>query len=105
MVRFNLLGIKSLTQQEAVITAEQQYIQDIFAKGSINRAKNNIGNYDFENVLKSSLAIFSNTDVDVSLYNVQPAAISNDIIYRLFYKGNLKLTNRYLSIKIYLSIQ
>ena len=54
MVRFNLLGIKSLTQQEAVITAEQQYIQDIFAKGSINIAKNNIDNYFFENVLKAA---------------------------------------------------
>ena len=87
-----LLGIKSLTQQEAVITAEQQYIQDIFAKGSINIAKITLTIIFFENVLKSNLAIFSNTDVDVSLYNVQPTAISNDIIHRLFYQGNLKLT-------------
>ncbi|WP_043024511.1 hypothetical protein [Francisella tularensis] len=92
VVRFNLLGIKSLNQQEAVITAEQQYIHNIFAKNSIKLGKNNIGDYDFDNVLKSSLAIFSNTNVDVSLYNAQPTAISNNIIHRLFYKGNLKLT-------------
>ncbi|APC92198.1 hypothetical protein BBG19_1470 [Francisella sp. MA067296] len=92
VVRFNLLGIKSLNQQEAVITAEQQYIQDIFAKGSIEFGKNNIGNYDFENILKSSLAVFSNKDVDVLLYNAEPAAISNNIIHSLFYKSNLKLT-------------
>ncbi len=92
VVRFNLLGIKSLNQQEAVITAEQQYIHNIFAKNSIKLGKNNIGDYDFDNVLKSSLAIFSNTNVDVFLYNAQPTAISNNIIHRLFYKGNLKLT-------------
>ncbi|MDE4953395.1 hypothetical protein NAI68_12335, partial [Francisella tularensis subsp. holarctica] len=72
--RFNLLGIKSLKQQEAVITAEQQYIHNIFAKTSIKLGKNNIGDYDFDNVLKRSLAIFSNTNVDVFLYNAQPTA-------------------------------
>ncbi|MDE5002835.1 hypothetical protein NAI78_10750, partial [Francisella tularensis subsp. holarctica] len=47
VVRFNLLGIKSLIQQEAVITAEQLYIHNIFSKNSIKLGKNNIGDYDF----------------------------------------------------------
>ncbi|WP_052399203.1 hypothetical protein [Candidatus Francisella endociliophora] len=92
IVRYNLLSIKGLAGQEAIMTAEQQYIQSIVEKGSIRLGKNKLGNYDFENILQSRQPIFSNKNVDVSLYNAEPSAITSDIIHKLIFRKNLKIT-------------
>lgn len=92
IVRYNLLSIKGLAGQEKIITAEQQYIQDVVESGSIRIGENKLGNYEFENILQNSQPIFSNKNVDISLYNAQPSAISSDILHNLIYKKNLKIT-------------
>ena len=92
IVKYNQLSIKSLAAQEAIMTAEQQYIQGIKDKGVIKLGKNRFGNYDFENALQSRQPVFSNKNVDVSLYNAEPAAITSDIIHKLIFRKNLKIT-------------
>lgn len=92
IVRYNLLSVKSLADQETIITAEQQYIQSVANKKSIKIKKDKLGNFEFKNTLKSRQPIFSNKNVGISLYNAQPSAISSDIVHRLIYKKNLKIT-------------
>ncbi|MED7819878.1 MULTISPECIES: hypothetical protein [unclassified Francisella] len=90
--RYNLVSVKSLIRQETIDTVEQQYIQQIVDKGSIKIGKNSLGNYIFENTLKTRQALFSNKDVDSELYHGQPSAISSNIIHKLTYKDKLEVT-------------
>jgi hypothetical protein len=90
--RYNLLSIKSLILQETVTTVEQQYMQQIVEKGSIKIGKKTLGNYQFENSLENKQPIFSNKDVDASLYRAEPSAITSNIIHKLTYKNNLDIT-------------
>jgi len=92
IVRYNLLSIKGLVAQEEIMTAEQQYIQSVRDKKRIKLGKNKFGDYDFENILQKKQPVFSNKNVDVSLYNAEPSSISSDIVHNLFFKKSLKIS-------------
>lgn len=94
--RYNLLSVKSLILQETLTTVEQQYIQQVADKGSIKIGNKSLGSYNFDNTLVSKQPIFSNKDVDASLYHALPSAISSNIIHKLTYKNNLELTKSIL---------
>ncbi|MED7787661.1 hypothetical protein [Francisella sp. 19X1-34] len=90
--RYNLLSVKSLILQDTVTTVEQQYMQQTVEKGSIKIGKKTLGNYNFENSLESSQPIYSNKDIDASLYHATPSAITSNILHKLTYKNNLDIT-------------
>ncbi|WP_150466779.1 hypothetical protein [Francisella sp. SYW-9] len=90
--RYNLLSIKSLILQENVTTVDQQYMQQVVKKGSIKIGDKTLGNYSFENKLENRQPIYSNKDIDASLYHAKPAAITSNIVHKLTYKNNLDIT-------------
>jgi hypothetical protein len=92
VARYDLLSAKSLVESENSEQIEEQYISQVNSKNTIALGKHKVGDYEIDNSLKQSQALFSHKNVPVALYAGTPTAISDDITHELFYEGDHKLT-------------
>lgn len=98
--RYNLLSINSMLESDKTTKVQEQYINKIKSSKKIPIGIETLGDYRFDNQLISKENIFSNKNIDISLYHAKPVAANEKIYHSVYFDGKLTSKKSFLFNKL-----